>query len=212
MDNEKIILLLDNCMFSRMGLTCLIDEIVECRYCFKNVSTITDAREVVNSLKIFAIILTSLNDVTHDRIRIFLHEVRLRFPETKLIVYSDIFSLSLMKLFHSCIIDGYFSCLDVLSESAGNLRKVLIERKRHLSINFIQQMEHAALADNSLTPAESRTLRLILEGKSPAQISRLIKRSVKTVSSQKRSVMRKLGVTRTSELVMMSKSLYRSIP
>jgi two-component system response regulator NreC len=52
-----------------------------------------------------------------------------------------------------------------------------------------------------LTPREREVLQLLAEGNQPKQISALLKMSVKTVSSHRRSIMEKVGATSLADLV-----------
>jgi two-component system capsular synthesis response regulator RcsB len=56
------------------------------------------------------------------------------------------------------------------------------------------------LSGISLTPKESEVLRLLLRGLTVSDISTRLNRTKQTVSAQKKSAMRKLGVTSEYEL------------
>lgn len=60
--------------------------------------------------------------------------------------------------------------------------------------------EAPALSGISLTPKESEVLRLLLRGLTVSDISTRLNRTKQTVSAQKKSAMRKLGVTSEYEL------------
>jgi len=52
-----------------------------------------------------------------------------------------------------------------------------------------------------LTPRERETLRLLADGKTPKQIALALTISIKTVSTYRRQIMAKLGVTNTADMV-----------
>jgi DNA-binding NarL/FixJ family response regulator len=58
-----------------------------------------------------------------------------------------------------------------------------------------------------LSPREQEVLRCCLDGMSVTQISRKFLRSIKTISGQKRSAYRKLGIHNDSELFRLQSSL-----
>lgn len=58
-----------------------------------------------------------------------------------------------------------------------------------------------------LSPSEKRVLQLYLSGMNVTAIASLLQRSSKTISSQKVSAMRKLGVSSNQELVLLASSL-----
>ncbi len=62
-----------------------------------------------------------------------------------------------------------------------------------------------------LTLSEKRVLSLLLNGYSQDQIARLLNRSIKTISAQKCSTIRKLGCKRDSEIFSMKDALLNSL-
>lgn len=63
------------------------------------------------------------------------------------------------------------------------------------------------LNDETLSPKEREVLRCCLEGMSVSQISRKFMRSMKTISGQKQSAYRKLGIRTDAELFKMHSSV-----
>ncbi|MFS2224216.1 helix-turn-helix transcriptional regulator [Pantoea sp. B65] len=212
MESDYNILLLDECYLSCLGITRLLEERNPHSFRFSYATSLAQARSFIYSQKIDAVILDSENNVTLSSTKAFLREIRLKQPEIKLIVFTSHFSLSLLRMSQMLIINGFLSRREPLLPLAESLQLLLFGNKSQLSASFIRQAEQLAptACAAALTPAESRILRFLLEGKTPAQIGRLTQRSVKTISSQKRSVMRKLGITRTSQLIMMSEGLYQN--
>lgn len=210
MKSDYHILLLDECYLLRLGLTILLTERSLHPYQFHQAATLDEARSIINSGQINAVVMGCENEVSLSSTLIFLRETRLKIPGIKLIVYSGHFSRPIQNLFHTFIIHGFLSRRDNLYEVTERLESIFFAHRKVVSPLFLQLAQNAHPDSLLFTPAERRTLRLLLEGKTPAQISRLTQRSVKTVSSQKRSVMRKLGITKTSQLIMMREGLYRS--
>ncbi|MBP2169426.1 DNA-binding NarL/FixJ family response regulator [Erwinia toletana] len=210
MECDYTILLVDKCFLSRLGISGLLEEMSyhHCRFTYA--ASLHQARVFINQQKFSAVILDSENNITLASTKSFLREARLKSPETRLIVLTSNFSLSLLRMSQTLIINGFLYRRESLLCLAENLQLILFANENRVSPWFIQQAEHAVPVAAGLTPAESRTLRLLLEGKTLSQIGRLTQRSVKTISSQKRSMMRKLGITRNSQLILLSKNLYQS--
>lgn len=208
MQSDYHILLIEECPLLRLGLTNLLTENSKHNYCFHQAASPDEARRVIKSGKINAIVMGCENDTCLSATIVFLRETRLKIPGMKLIVFSGNFSSSLLNMYQTLIIHGFLSRRDALADVVVRLESIFFGQKNVLSPFFLQLAKKAA--PTLFTPAESRTLRLLLDGKTPAQISRLTQRSVKTISSQKRSVMRKLGISKTSQLIMMRESLYRT--
>jgi len=210
MESDYNILLIDECYLSRLGLALLLKQPGHHHLRFHHATSLDNARFFITSGKINAIILDCKNDISLSSTKVFLRETRLKAPDIKLIVYSRNFSLSILRMYQTFIIHGFLSRRDATDSLAEQLQSIFFMGKNALSPTFFQQAENITTDAACLTPAESRTLRFLLDGKTPAQIGRMTQRSVKTISSQKRSVMRKLGITKTSQLIMMREGLYRT--
>ena len=63
--------------------------------------------------------------------------------------------------------------------------------------------QHDGGRTNRLTPREAEIVRLFCAGSTITEIAERLHRSVQTVSTQKRSAMRKLGVSRDVDLIKM---------
>ncbi|MGN7790352.1 LuxR C-terminal-related transcriptional regulator [Enterobacter sp. 22452] len=87
-------------------------------------------------------------------------------------------------------------CVDDPFFAARELVECCCRQKRFLS-PFIRQLSLAspdAQVQVSLTETESKVLSFLREGKKSVDISKMLFRSQKTISSHKRNIMRKLGV------------------
>lgn len=87
-----------------------------------------------------------------------------------------------------CVDEYHFNFREIVEASVRN-KRFISPFARELSLEIPQ-------VDNTvpLTDAESKVLELIREGKNGVEISQLLFRSQKTISSHKRNIMRKLGV------------------
>ncbi|ABP62060.1 MULTISPECIES: LuxR C-terminal-related transcriptional regulator [Enterobacteriaceae] len=92
-------------------------------------------------------------------------------------------------------------CVDELNFQMREIIQQTMENKRYLSPLIIRQHHAASLAKPVVfTPAESTVLEYLRKGCSGSEISKLLFRSEKTISSHKRNIMGKLGVRDDFEL------------
>jgi DNA-binding NarL/FixJ family response regulator len=94
--------------------------------------------------------------------------------------------------------------IKVLKAGASDFIEKPFKRKSFLSaVEFILKghTRHHPPVNKVLTKTEMGILRLILDGKSNKEIARLRNRSVRTAEDQRRSIMHKLGVDNSVDLV-----------
>lgn len=92
-------------------------------------------------------------------------------------------------------------CVDELNFQMRDIIQQTMENRRYLSPLIIRQHHAASLAKPVVfTPAESTVLEYLRKGCSGSEISKLLFRSEKTISSHKRNIMGKLGVRDDFEL------------
>jgi len=92
-------------------------------------------------------------------------------------------------------------CVDELNFQMRDIIQHTMENKRYLSPLIIRQNHESALAKPIVfTPAEMTVLEYLRKGCSGSEISKLLFRSEKTISSHKRNIMGKLGVRDDFEL------------
>jgi two-component system capsular synthesis response regulator RcsB len=68
-----------------------------------------------------------------------------------------------------------------------------------------------ALSLSALTPKEQEVIRCFITGMTVTEISEKFKRSLKTISGQKQSAMRKLGLKADHELFIIKEELLKSL-
>lgn len=97
------------------------------------------------------------------------------------------------------------SHFDIFSLSAYANENIFTEK-----VNFILKAHNHYIYDNRssdsiYSPKSKDAINLILKGYSLSSVSRILNKSIKTISSQKRSAMNKIGVTTTLEFVIKNK-------
>ncbi|OVZ98254.1 LuxR family transcriptional regulator [Yersinia sp. 2105 StPb PI] len=97
---------------------------------------------------------------------------------------------------------------DSVDTATNKITTVLKRRLRGIKDNFTERKVTKVLSLESaerqyLTPNENIVLKLFNEGFSGGDIARILKKSEKTVSGQKRSAMKKLGARTDVELIKM---------
>lgn len=92
-------------------------------------------------------------------------------------------------------------CVDEVHFNMRELIDTVIKKKRYLSLLTTRHQTITLPASPvALTRAESMVLDYLWQGRSGVDISRVLFRSEKTISTHKRSIMRKLNVTTDLEL------------
>lgn len=77
---------------------------------------------------------------------------------------------------------------------------------------LLEKISAGGYGDKRLSPKESEVLRLFAEGFLVTEIARKLNRSIKTISSQKKSAMMKLGVDNDIALLNYLSSVSASLP
>jgi two-component system capsular synthesis response regulator RcsB len=131
------------------------------------------------------------------------------FPETRLLVFSGTASAALAA---RCIEAGAHGFMRK-TQSSEPLREAI----RHVANGAIyidpsleDEVQRAAGFEQaflSLSPREMVVVRLLLSGQSVSEISERLKRSIKTVSTQKQTAFRKLNIHSDAELFRLSSEL-----
>lgn len=92
-------------------------------------------------------------------------------------------------------------CVDERSFRIREIIESTLKKKRYLSASVLCDPHSASpVKQITFTPAECSVLQHLRKGKTGAEIAKLLFRSEKTVSSHKRSIMRKLGTKTEIEL------------
>lgn len=140
--------------------------------------------------------------------------LKMRFPDSRIIVSSSHYNPATVALAMRAGARGFVGKEQELSELVGAVRSVAVGRV-HLSPLMAAEIStmlsnnnandeaatEGSLTDNTeLSPREREVLRCCLEGMSVTQIAEKFARSIKTISGQKQSAFRKLGVRNDNEL------------
>jgi len=78
-------------------------------------------------------------------------------------------------------------------------RKIMLSEREH---GLTESLSHSQIVDlfEALSPCEKTVIKLYLRGLSLTEIASLNKKSIKTVSGQKKSAMKKLGIANSMEI------------
>lgn len=144
--------------------------------------------------------------------------IRVRYPELKILVASAHHNKATVGMVMHAGARGFVGKEEELSELVRAIRTVAAGGKR-LNATLAAEMESDALADApaaasdaaggdlaalvdrpELSPREREVLRCCLDGMSVTDIAEKFARSIKTISSQKQSAYRKLGIRTDTEL------------
>ncbi|MGM3274573.1 response regulator [Ralstonia sp. 24A2] len=181
-------------------------------------------REVVQSLKDSTVEVDillmdySLGPAEIDGLNL-IRLIRVRYPELKILVASAHHNKATVGLVMHAGARGFVGKEEELSELVRAIRTVAAGGKR-LNATLAAEMERDALAANApaptsavdgnalsalvdrpeLSPREREVLRCCLDGMSVSDIAEKFARSIKTISSQKQSAYRKLGIRTDTEL------------
>lgn len=181
-------------------------------------------REVVQALKDSAVEVDillmdySLGPAEIDGLNL-IRLIRVRYPELKILVASAHHNKATVGLVMHAGARGFVGKEEELSELVRAIRTVAAGGKR-LNATLAAEMERDALATDApaptsvvdgnalsalvdrpeLSPREREVLRCCLDGMSVSDIAEKFARSIKTISSQKQSAYRKLGIRTDTEL------------
>lgn len=126
--------------------------------------------------------------------------LRRRFPTVPLVVLTGVGGGQVLASIRSAGVAGIVAKADPISELAAAIRAAK-SGTPYLSPDIQQQLAGQVDASEvALTKREAEVLRLIAEGLSATEIAAQLQRSRQTISTQKSSAMRKLGLHRTAEI------------
>ena len=140
--------------------------------------------------------------------------IRVRYPKLKILVASAHHNKATVGMVMHAGARGFVGKEEELAELVRAIRTVAAGGKR-LNAALAAEMERDALADAppvaparlsplldrpELSPREREVLRCCLDGMSVSDIAEKFSRSIKTISSQKQSAFRKLGIRTDTEL------------
>lgn len=140
-----------------------------------------------------------------DGIR-FISYLRRHFPDVKLIVLTMVSNPMIISSLYDAGVQGVVLKQDELSEVLVALN-LLRQGVKYYPANFKQDTPKDVLPSSvqerltSLSPREFEVLRLFAMGDSISAIAEQLNRSIKTISAQKASAMRKLNVHNNQDLI-----------
>lgn len=140
-----------------------------------------------------------------DGIR-FISYLRRHFPDVKLIVLTMVSNPMIISSLYDEGVQGVVLKQDELSEALVALH-LLRQGVKYYPANFKQDTPKDVLESSvpdrlaSLSPREFEVLRLFAMGESISSIAEQLNRSIKTISAQKASAMRKLNVHSNQDLI-----------
>lgn len=137
----------------------------------------------------------------------FISYLRRHFPDVKLIVLTMVSNPMIISSLYDAGVQGVVLKQDELSEVLVALH-LLRQGVKYYPANFKQDTPKDVLESSvsdrlaSLSPREFEVLRLFALGDSISSIAEQLNRSIKTISAQKASAMRKLNVHNNQDLIV----------
>ncbi|NUU00905.1 response regulator transcription factor [Herbaspirillum robiniae] len=210
------IALLDDHAVVRYGLAGRLSEEPD----FQVVGMFATSREMMAALRVtpadLLLIDYSLGSNDIDGLNL-IRALKVRFPDSKILVSSSHYNPATVALAMKAGARGFVGKSQELTELIQAIRTVSLGRVHlnnamaaELSSMLSTEAAEGAPGDepvsdslaesNELSPREREVLRCCLDGMTVTQIGEKFARSVKTISGQKQSAFRKLGVRNDSEL------------
>lgn len=129
-------------------------------------------------------------------------------PSLPIIVLTQVQNAGVLQSLIHAGIRGVLLKKSVLSELSDAINHVLAG-KEYIGSSVKQLLAEGGLIHNSpqaqLTPKESEVVRLLSSGMSVTQVAQYLNRSIKTISTQKKNAMLRLGIKSDSELFFYAK-------
>ncbi|MBA0224337.1 MULTISPECIES: response regulator transcription factor [Stenotrophomonas] len=125
--------------------------------------------------------------------------LRRRFSAVPLVVLTSVGGAQVLASIRRAGVSCIVSKADPIPELAEAIRAAK-EGRPYLSPEIERQLGSATIEQAVLTRREAEVVRLIAEGKTQKEIAQQLQRSRQTISTQKHSAMRKLGLQRSAEI------------
>ena len=204
------IILADDHPLILTGIRSLIDQITP--HC----EVIAEAYQVSDLLNLLQqhhcdLLITDFNmpgDTRSDGM-VMIQQLRRDYPNMPIIVLTQIQNSAILQSLIQVGVNGLILKKSVINELADAIRQILLGHR------YIGPAVNMLLADagvssqgniSPLTPKESEVVRLLASGMSVSEVADYLHRSVKTISTQKKSAMVRLGITSDSALFDYAKS------
>ncbi|MFQ1918693.1 response regulator [Aeromonas veronii] len=134
---------------------------------------------------------------------VMIQQLRRDYPNLPIIVLTQIQNSAILQSLIQVGVKGLILKKSVINELADAIRQILLGH-RYIGPTVRMLLASAGIAgqgnNNPLTPKESEVVRLLASGMSVTQVADYLHRSVKTISTQKKSAMTRLGISNDSEL------------
>ncbi|MFM5433129.1 response regulator [Aeromonas veronii] len=140
---------------------------------------------------------------------VMIQQLRRDYPNLPIIVLTQIQNSAILQSLIQVGVKGLILKKSVINELADAIRQILLGH-RYIGPTVRMLLESAGISgqgnNNPLTPKESEVVRLLASGMSVTQVADYLHRSVKTISTQKKSAMTRLGISSDSALFDYAKS------
>ncbi|MCE9847577.1 response regulator [Aeromonas allosaccharophila] len=140
---------------------------------------------------------------------VMIQQLRRDYPNLPIIVLTQIQNSAILQSLIQVGVNGLILKKSVINELADAIRQILLGHR------YIGPAVNMLLADagvssqgniSPLTPKESEVVRLLASGMSVSEVADYLHRSIKTISTQKKSAMLRLGISSDSALFDYAKS------
>lgn len=146
-------------------------------------------------------------DVRSDGL-VMIQQLRRNYPALPIIVLTQVHNAGILQSLIQLGISGILLKKAVVSELSDAIRQIL-SGHNYIGTSVNNLLAEAGLAHRThsvqLTPKESEVVRLLASGMSVTQVAEYLNRSVKTISTQKKSAMLRLGLQSDSALFQYAK-------
>lgn len=198
------IILADDHPLILTGIHSLIDQITP--HC----EVIAEAYQVSDLLKLLQqhhcdLLITDFSmpgDIRCDGM-VMIQQLRRDYPTLPIIVLTQLQNSGLLQSLIQEGVKGLILKKSVINELADAIRQILLGH-HYIGPTVQMLLANAGITDpdsiNPLTPKESEVVRLLASGMSVTQVAEYLHRSVKTISTQKKNAMARLGITSDSAL------------
>ena len=140
---------------------------------------------------------------------VMIQQLRRDYPSLSIIVLTQIQNSAILQSLIQVGVKGLILKKSVINELADAIRQILLGH-RYIGPTVRMLLASAGISgqgnNNPLTPKESEVVRLLASGMSVTQFADYLHRSVKTISTQKKSAMTRLGISSDSALFDYAKS------
>ncbi|MEH8120101.1 response regulator [Aeromonas allosaccharophila] len=140
---------------------------------------------------------------------VMIQQLRRDYPNLPIIVLTQIQNSAILQSLIQVGVNGLILKKSVINELADAIRQILLGH-RYIGPAVKMLLANAGIAHhdniNPLTAKESEVVRLLASGMSVTQVADYLHRSVKTISTQKKSAMMRLGISSDSALFDYAKS------